>query len=178
MSRSGIGSFVGRALGLVVKFTYGLNVVAIIWTFMLVFLVTADVTGRFIFNYPITGIPEIIQASLVGIAFLYLPYITRGGRQVRSDLAKSLLGPNFNGIMGIISSLLGVAVFCLILFTNWNDMIEAWRIGEWEGQGALHVPTAPFRAILIVGSGLTAIFYAVRCYEGILNLAMHRKRTQ
>lgn len=178
MSRSRIGNFVGRALEAVVKFTYGLNVGAVIWTFLLVFFVTADVMGRFIFNHPITGIPEIIQASLVGLAFLYLPHITWGGRQVRSDLAKSLLGPHFNRIMGIISSLVGMAVFCLILFTNWNDMIEAWRIGEWEGQGALRVPTAPFRTILIAGSGLTALYYAVRCYEGIIGLAARRGRTK
>jgi TRAP-type C4-dicarboxylate transport system permease small subunit len=93
-------------------------------------------------------------------------------------LAKSLLGPHFNRIMGIISPLVGSAVFCLILFTNWNDMIEAWRIGEWEGQGALRVPTAPFRAILVAGSGFTAIFYAVRCYEGIINLVPRRGRTK
>jgi len=178
MSRSGIGNFAGRALKVAVKFTYGLNVVAVIWTFMLVFFVTADVMGRFIFNLPVTGTPEIIQASLVGLAFLYLPHITWGGRQVRSDLAKSLLGAYFNGIMGIISSLLGAAVFGLILFTNWNEMIEAWRIGEWEGQGALRVPTAPFRTILIAGSGLTALYYAVRCYEGIIDLAAHRGRTK
>ncbi|MEW6667216.1 MAG: TRAP transporter small permease [Thermodesulfobacteriota bacterium] len=177
MNRSG-KDVPSRALAALVKVTYGMNVVAIVWTFMLVFLVTADVAGRFVFNHPITGIPEIIQASLVGLAFLYLPHITYGGRQVRSDLAKSLLSSNFNGIMGIVSSLLGVGVYCLILFTNWNDMIEAWRIGEWEGQGALHVPTAPFRAILIAGSAFTAVYYAVRCYEGIANLAMNRGRSK
>lgn len=174
MHRSGKGNFIGRALKMMVKFTYGLNVVAVIWTFLLVFFVTADVLGRFIFNHPITGIPEIIQASLVGLAFLYLPHITWEGRQVRSDLAKSLMGPHFNRVMRIISSAVGVAVFCLILLANWNDMVEAWRIGEWEGQGALRVPTAPFRTILIAGSGLTALFYAVRFYEGIIDLAWGR----
>ena len=79
MSRSGIGNFVGRALEAAVKFTYGLNVVAVIWTFLLVFFVTADVMGRFIFNHPITGIPEIIQASLVGLAFLILASHYLGG---------------------------------------------------------------------------------------------------
>ena len=157
MSRSGIGNFAGRALQAAVKFTYGLNVVAVIWTFLLVFFVTADVMGRFIFNHPITGIPEIIQASLVGLAFLYLPHITWGGRQVRSDLAKSLLGPHFNRIMGIISSLVGVAVFCLILFTNWNDMIEAWKDRRMGRTGSLTCADGTFPHHPDRGSGLDSL---------------------
>jgi len=176
MSRSGESGFFGRALGAAGKLAYGMNVVAVLWTFLLIFFVTADVLGRFVFNHPITGIPEIIQASLVGLAFLYLPHITREGRQVRSDLAKSLFGAGFHGVMGVLSSLLGAAVFALILLTNWSDMVEAWAIGEWDGQGALRVPTAPFRTLLIIGAGLTAFYYAARCYEGIVKLAARRRK--
>lgn len=175
MSRSGASGFFGRALAAAGKLAYGMNVAAVVWTFLLIFFVTADVLGRFVFNHPITGIPEIIQASLTGLAFLYLPHLTRGGRQVRSDLARSLLGANFNGVMGVLSSLLGAAVFALILWTNWGDMVEAWTTGEWDGQGALRVPTAPFRTLLIAGAGLTSFYYAVRCYEGIAELARRGK---
>ena len=99
-------------------------------------------------------------------------------RHVRSDLLKSFFGPNFKVIMEIISPLVGVAVFCLVVFTNWHDMMEAWRMGEWEGEGTLRVPVAPFRTILVVGSALTALYYAVHCYKCVAQMATRRRKAE
>ena len=174
MTRSETGGFFKAALSALVRFTTGLNAVATIWTFMLVFFVTADVFGRFFLDHPITGTPEIVKSSLVGLAFLYLPHTTWMNRHVRSDLLKSLLGTNFKRVMEVISPLLGVAVFCLVVFTNWTDMVDSWETGEWEGEGTLRVPVAPFRTILIVGSALTALYYAVHCCRSLVGLATRR----
>ncbi|MBU2643869.1 TRAP transporter small permease [bacterium] len=176
MAQSQTGKLFSTVLKALVKFASGLNAVATIWTFMLVFFVTADVVGRFVFNHPITGTPEIVQGSLVGLAFLYLPHTTWTGRQIKSDLLQSLLGLKFKRIMKFFSPLFGMAVFLLIAYTNWYDMMEAWRIGEWEGEGTMRVPVAPFRTILVAGSVLTAVFYAVRCYEGALELVARREK--
>lgn len=176
MTQSRVAFFFSTALRTLVKLSSSLNAVATIWTFMLVFFVVADVLGRFVLNHPITGTPEIVQASLVGLAFMYMPHTTWMGRQINSNLLQSLLGPKFRRVMGVISPLSGIAVFLLIAFTNWYDMMEAWRIGEWEGEGTMRVPVAPFRTILIVGSILTAIFYAVRSYEGAFELVARRKK--
>lgn len=167
MTRSAITKFFSQALGGLVSFAASLNALATIWTFILVLFVTADVLGRFLLNRPIAGTPEILKASLVGLAFLYLPHTTLVGRQIRSDLLKSYFGPRFKMTMEVITALVGSAVFTVILFSSWNDMVTAWRIGEWEGEGALRVPMAPFRTILILGAALTAIIYAVRCYKSI-----------
>ena len=177
LTETGTGGFFKTALKGLVKFTSGLNAVATIWTFMLVFFVTADVFGRFFFDRPITGTPEIVKGSLVGLAFLYLPHTTWKNRHVRSDLLKSILGPKFKLVMEFISPLVGVAVFCLIVFTSWNDMAEAWRINECEGEGTLRVPVAPFRTILVIGSALTAIYYAVHCYEWMVELVARQRKS-
>jgi TRAP-type C4-dicarboxylate transport system permease small subunit len=176
MGTSAIGNFCSKALRVLVKFTSGLSSIATFWTFLLVFFVTADVVGRFIFKHPFTGTPEIVSASLVGIAFLYMPHTVWVGKQIRSDLLNSLLKPWFKCTMAIISPLAGVIVFFLISFTNWPDMMEAFRTGEWEGQGDLHVPVAPFRVILVGGAALTALYYAVQCGKGIWEVAVQRGR--
>ena len=56
-------------------------------------------------------------------------------------------------------------------------MLEAWEIGEYEGEGALRVPTAPIRTILVLGAALTMILYAVRTIEKLANVINGKKET-
>lgn len=170
MIRSDPNNLAVRLIGMLERCTEGLNSVAIVWTFLLVFFVTADVLGRFMFHSPITGTPEIVAASLVGIAFLYMPHTTWTGGHIHSDVLRPMLGPRYRYTIDLPASFIGCGVFCLISLANWGDMVEAWRVGEWEGQGDFRLLTAPFRTILVGGAALSSLSYGVHCVRGVLKL--------
>ena len=154
----------------VVKFTSLMNAVATMWTFLLMFFMTADVFGRFFLNHPLTGAPELVKVSLVGVIYLHMPYTLWIDRHIRSDLLSSKMGTKLRLAMDVIMHLLGAGLFAGIFFASWEPMFEAWKIGEYEGEGALRVPTAPIRTILVLGSALTMLLYSVRTIEKVANI--------
>lgn len=159
----------------VVKFTSFMNAAATMWTFLLMFFMTADVFGRIFLNHPLTGAPELVKVSLVGVVYLHMPYTLWINRHIRSDLLSVRMGPKLKIAMDIIMHLLGTALFAAIFFASWDPMFEAWKIGEYEGEGALRVPTAPIRTILVLGTCLTMVLYAVRAAEKISKILFVEK---
>lgn len=134
------------------------------------FFMTADVFGRIFLNHPLTGAPELVKVSLVGVVYLHMPYTFWINRHIRSDLLSSKMGPGLRHTMDIVMYLLGAALFAGIFFASWGPMLDAWKIGEYEGEGALRVPTAPVRTILVVGTALTMVLYAVRAAAGLAGI--------
>jgi TRAP-type C4-dicarboxylate transport system permease small subunit len=158
-----------------VKFTSFMNAAATMWTFLLMFFMTADVFGRIFLNHPLTGAPELVKVSLVGVVYLHMPYTLWINRHIRSDLLSARMGPKLKLAMDIVMHLLGAALFAAIFFASWDPMFEAWKIGEYEGEGALRVPTAPIRTILVLGTSLTMVLYAVRAVEKISKILFVEK---
>jgi TRAP-type C4-dicarboxylate transport system permease small subunit len=56
---------------------------------------------------------------------------------------------------------LGVAFFAVVVYGGLDPLAHAWSSGEYEGEGALRIPTWPARFIVLLGSGLAAADYAL-----------------
>lgn len=145
-----------------------LNASASIWTFLLMLLMTADVVGREVFNQPVVGAPEIVRASIVGIVFLQLANTLWVDRHVRCMIIVRHLGPRGRACLGLLTYLIGVAVFISIIAGSWDATIVSWDILETEGEGALRVPVYPIRSIILLGSALTVVMCLVRCAQSLL----------
>jgi TRAP-type C4-dicarboxylate transport system permease small subunit len=171
------GKMIKGFIAVVVKFTSFMNAAATVWTFLLMFFMTADVFGRIFLNHPLTGAPELVKVSLVGVVYLHMPYTLWIGRHIRSDLLSSRMGPRLRITMDVVMHILGAALFAGIFFASWDGMFEAWEIGEYEGEGALRVPTAPIRTILVLGTGLTMFLYSVRTIEKLANVINGKKES-
>ena len=165
-------------LAVIVKFTSFMSAAATMWTFLLMFFMTADVFGRIFLNHPLTGAPELVKVSLVGVVYLHMPYTLWIGRHIRSDMLSSKMGPRLRATMDVVMHILGAALFAGIFFGSWDQMIGAWEIGEYEGEGALRVPTAPIRTILLLGAALAMILYAVRTIEKMYHILIEKKEPQ
>jgi TRAP-type C4-dicarboxylate transport system permease small subunit len=150
-----------------VKLVAALNAMATVWIFLIMFLTTGDVLGRVFLNAPITGTPELIKVSLVGIIFLQLPHTFWMNRHVRSELILTKLGPTSREILNSLACLVGVAVFLGIFATSWSAAVTSWEILEYEGEGALRVPVYPIRTLILLGSLITSILFAVRLIQKI-----------
>ena len=127
--------------------------------FLLSFLVVADVVGRTLFSAPVQGTPEIVSMSIVIICFLQASYAIRSGGMLRVDLLPGLLPARARELLFAAGCLLGIAFFAVIVYGGYDGFLHAWGSGEYEGEGALRVPTWPARLVVVVGAALASLNY-------------------
>ncbi len=146
-------------MGVPIKIAKGIHLVSAFWTMALAVLIFADVMGRQLFGAPVPGTKEILQNSVVSIAFLQLPLAIYSGSMLRTSVFADAVPPFFRKILRTIASLLGIAVFVALVWSTSDSFADAYRIGEYEGEGALRVPTWPVRGAVLVMSAFVAISY-------------------
>lgn len=135
-----------------------LNATAAIWAFVLAFVILADVLGRIV-GFAVQGTVELVANSIVAIVFLQFPLTIARGSFLRSTVIYDAVPDRGRQIIDLFSCLLGLGIFVGIAWGGWADMITSFRIGEFEGEGALRVPVYPTRAIIFVMSVLSVLCY-------------------
>ena len=141
-----------------------LMVVAAAWAFGLAFLVMANIVGRYVFDYPIYGTAEMVAASIVIIVFLQVGYAIRSRSMLQADFLVIHLPEGVQRILLAIGYLLGAAFFLMIITGGWEESVLSYVEGEYEGEGALRVPSWPARWTVLGGSALAMINYLVMAY--------------
>lgn len=136
---------------------------------LLSFLVVADVIGRVAFNSPVKGTPEIVSMSIVIICFLQASYAIRSGGMLKVDALQVMLPSRARAAIAAIGCLLGAAFFLVVVYGALDPLQHAWISNEFEGEGALRVPTWPARTAVILGSSLAAFEYLL---EAVLHLGI------
>ena len=136
---------------------------------LLSFLVVADVVGRTVFSAPVQGTPEIVSMSIVIICFLQASYAIRSGGMLRVEVVPALLPGRLREALATAGCLLGVLFFGVIVYGGFDGFLHAWRSGEYEGEGALRIPTWPARFVVVGGAALAALNY-------LLLALMHLKK--
>ena len=142
----------------------GLMILAAAWAFALVFLVLGDIVGRGAFDRPIYGTVEMVSASVVIIVFLQAGYAIRSRSMLRAEFLVSHLPDVVQRVLLAFGYLLGVAFFLMIITGGWDESIRSYVDGEFEGEGALRVPSWPARWTVLIGSALAMINYCVMAY--------------
>lgn len=150
---------------------------AAIIIFLLGFLVCADVIGRAFFNSPVKGTPEIVSMSIVIICFLLAGYSVQSGSMISTDVFSSMGGVRGIGAAQALSAILGLIFFGLIVWGSYDPMVYAWTNGEYEGEGALRVPTWPAKVIIVIGCALVVVSYALYGVQGLRALITGRPQT-
>ncbi len=132
--------------------------------FMLVFIIIADIVGRNLFNSPLNGVREIVANTIVIIVFLQAGYAIRSRSMLKADFVINHFPPLFGRVALAFGYLLGAAFFLIIVTGGWDLAVHSWTAGEYEGEGALRVPSWPTRFMILFGSGLAALNYIVMAY--------------
>ncbi len=145
-----------------------LMVAAAAWTFGLAFLVMGNIIGRFVFDAPIYGTAEIVAASIMIVVFLQVGYAIRSRSMLKADFLVIHLPDVVQRTLLAIGYLLGAAFFLMIITGGWEESILSYVEGEYEGEGALRVPSWPARWTVLVGSGVAMINYLVMAYIDIV----------
>jgi len=142
-----------------IKVARAIHLFSAFWTLALALLIFGDVTGRGLFNNPIPGTKEIIQNSVVAITFLQLPLAIYSGSMLRTSIFADAMPPFGRKLLRTFGAVLGLLVFLAMLWSTWPSFWDAYRIGEYEGEGALRVPTWPVRGTVLVISGFGIFAY-------------------
>ncbi|CUH68050.1 TRAP-type C4-dicarboxylate transport system, small permease component [Thalassovita gelatinovora] len=129
------------------------------WVFLLALLIIADVLGRTLFLHPIAGTKEILQNSVIAVTFLQLPLAIYSGSMLRTTLLQDHLGPTGTRALRLLAWLLGALLFAGIAYACWPAALDAVRLGEYEGEGAMRIYTWPVRFLLVATCLFAAIAY-------------------
>ena len=141
-----------------------LMVIAAAWAFGLSFLVMANIIGRTYFDFPIYGTAEMVAASIVIVVFLQAGYAIRSRSMLKADFLVEHLPDKVQRTLLAIGYLLGAAFFLMIITGGWEESIASYVEGEYEGEGALRVPSWPARWTVLIGSGIAMMNYLVMAY--------------
>ena len=127
--------------------TYG----AVIATFVMMLLTTADAGGRYIFNRPITGAYEITQNYLmVAAIFLAMSYGYRKGANIRVTFLADRLPRKVKLIVNYFVQLVSMLYGAVLVIATFQQFLRATATGT--ALSSLDFPLGP--AYLIVPVGL------------------------
>ncbi len=129
--------------------------------FALSFLVVADVIGRGVFNSPVKGTPELVSISIVIICFLQAAYAIRSGSMLNVDFITTHFPLRLQSILAMAGAIVGVLFFGLVCWGSIEPLGHAWTSDEYEGEGALRVPSWPAKLVIVVGTALASISYVL-----------------
>ena len=152
----------------------GLNAIAAVWLMSIAVLILYDVLVREagipwgLFDEPFYGTNEIVSNSVISILFLQLPLSILNKNSLRTTILYSQAGVNGRGYIDALSYVLGAVLFLIIAWGSWDNMIEAWAIGEVEGSGIVTIPVYPIRTLLFAVSGLFAAVCLLLAYNAVV----------
>lgn len=141
-----------------------IHVISAFWVLGLAALIFIDVMGRQLFNSPVPGTKEIIQNSVVTVTFLQIPLAIYSGSMLRTSIFSDALPPFGRRLLRTIGALFGLILFLGLVWSTWPSFWDAYRIGEYEGEGALRVATWPVRGTVLVSSLFGMLAYASMIY--------------
>lgn len=135
-----------------------LMVFAAIWAFLIAFYILLDVVLRNL-DLPIEGTAEIITNSIVTIIFLQLAYGIHIRGMIRADFLMRFMGPRTQRTIDLVNYLFGAIFFAIVIIGQWDPAWNALMNNEFEGEGAVRIPTWPSRFAIVIGSGLAVVNY-------------------
>jgi C4-dicarboxylate transporter, DctM subunit len=148
--------------------TTGMNSLGTFWVFMLMFLICAEITGRFVFNYPIRGVSEIVGYSIVTAVFLQFANTLHAGRFTRAELLiewlekrRTVAGFSFMALF----YLLGATAFGFVTYGTYPKFVTAWVENEITGvPGDFTFLIWPFLGIIVIGAGATTVEFMIQFF--------------
>ena len=122
------------------------------------------------FNHPIQGTSEVVTELIVTIVFLQISYCVSTGGMLRADFLIKYFNLSTRQILNIIGYSLGILLFATVFIGNIEPAYQSWITGEFEGEGALRMPTWPARFSVVVGCSLTGFSYTLLLIKELLSL--------
>jgi TRAP-type C4-dicarboxylate transport system permease small subunit len=147
-----------------------LMILAAVWALGLSVLIVADIFGNNVHGGAIPGVREIVISSIVMIVYLQLGFAIRSRSMLRADTFLMAMPLPLRRTVLALGYALGALFFLLILKGTIAPAVYSWTSGEFWGEGALRVPVWPTRFVVLLGSALAILNYAVAAMIDVLGL--------
>jgi TRAP-type C4-dicarboxylate transport system permease small subunit len=150
-----------------------MNAVGTIGVIGLMILINSDIAGRAFFNSPITGVPEMVTYSIVGIVFLQLAHALKSGSLTRSDLLLDLLqtgAPRARRFLLALFNGLGALMMAIALVRFLPSLEKAYfdPARNFMGNpGFFTISNWPLYALIALGLLTTAIQFAANTLQSL-----------
>ena len=123
-----------------------LNFVGGVVIFLLVFLATANVLGRWLFSLPIDGYVDWIEQAMAFIAFLGIAYTKRLGGHIRMDILVGRLHGRVLWFVELVSACLMLLVTLVLIYGSYLHFWRAYDIGDSSLD--INLPTWPAKFVV------------------------------
>lgn len=123
-----------------------LNLLGGIVIFLLIFLATANVLGRWLFDMPINGYIDWVEQSMAFMAFLGIAYTKRLGGHIRMDMLVSHVHGRKLWLLELISSILMLSVTLVLIYGSYLHFLRAYNIGDSSLD--IDLPTWPAKLVV------------------------------
>jgi len=144
---------------LLVNVARSMHILSSVWVFILAVVILIDVFGRIFFSQPLPGTKEILQSSVIAVTFLQIPLAIYSGSMLRTTLIHELMPAFVKKLFRTFGYALGLVLFGAIGYASFPEALDAYRIGEYEGEGSLRIYTWPIRYLIVVTAVFAAIAY-------------------
>jgi C4-dicarboxylate transporter, DctQ subunit len=132
-----------------------LTLVGGIVIFLLVFLATANVLGRWFFSLPISGYIDWVEQAMAFFAFLGIAYTQREGGHIRMDMLVANIHGRPLWFTEFLSTLLMLFVTLVLIYGSFLHFLRSYQIGDSSLD--INLPTWPAKLVVPVALTMLAL---------------------
>lgn len=133
---------------------------------IMIFLTSADVFMRYVFNRPIPSTFELEQFLLVGVVYLTLAYVQYQKGHIRLDILADRSPPRIQTALRLFSHVICLVTFAFITWRSGIEAYKAWSIGEYT-MGLISYPLWPAKWMIPIGSALLCFRFISDIYSDV-----------
>src|SRR5215204_434881 len=123
----------------------GLNLIAALSIFFLMFVGVAQIVGRTIFDFAIYGYIDWIEQASSLFAFLGIAYAQRLGSHIGMDLTMGWRPAN-RWKVELFGVVMAIAIITILVYASFTNFLRAWSIGDSTMD--IQLPTWPAKLMV------------------------------
>jgi len=127
---------------------------------VMIFLGTADVFGRYVFDSPVLGTQELMQVMMGAIVMLGWAYTQKEGGHVKVELFANMFPPRARNVLSLIMSLLALGLFITIGYKSWGIALANFD----RRFLVIDFPSGPFYFLVPVGAFFLCLEFIVHIF--------------
>ena len=134
----------------------------------MVLLIAVTVTGRYLFNQPVTGANEILRLALLGVAFLALGEVELRNRHIKITMFSDKLPHNAKLLLEFAISILSIGILVLLTWKSFDLAYENWQ--DRTETLVLGIPIYLVMFAMTIGAFLSVISFLVGFFQSIIDI--------
>ncbi len=120
--------------------------------FLLMFMVTAEVILRRLFNSPIPGQQDVTILSMVAFGVLCISYCYRQAGHIRMDLVLKVTDGRLRWLLNLMITIIALVTVSAVWPGTWAHFVRAYDLGD--STFGVGLPTWPSKLAVPIGLGL------------------------